>query len=268
MPTYIDQLEQEVCIVSPPSRIISVVPSQTELLYSLGLNEEVIGITKFCVHPHHWFRTKERVGGTKKLNLDKIRNLNPDLILANKEENTKEQIDELAKDFPVWISDINSLEDAIQMIQNVSLIVNKTKEGNELIHTIQTSFETLQKASNYPPIKACYLIWKDPYMTVGGDTFISHILPYAGFENAFKDQKRYPVVTVDDILSARSEVVLLSSEPYPFTEKHINELKDQLPRINIMLVDGEMFSWYGSRLLKAAEYFRVLRQKLKVKSKK
>lgn len=261
MPIYTDQTGREVSIVSTPTRIISVVPSQTELLFSLGVNEEVIGITKFCVHPEHWFRNKTRIGGTKKLNIEKIQSLKPDLIIANKEENTKEDIEQLSQLFPVWISDINNLDDAIDMIQNVSLIVNKTKEGNELIHTIQTSFKTIQNNSNYPLIKACYLIWKDPYMTVGGDSFISHLLPYAGFQNTFKHQKRYPIVTINDILSSGCEVLLLSSEPYPFTEKHINELRDQLPAINIVLVDGEMFSWYGSRLVNAVEYFKQLKSK-------
>ena len=261
MPIYIDQIGREVAIVSNPSKIISVVPSQTELLYSLGLDEEVIGITKFCVHPKHWFRNKTRIGGTKKLDLDKIKLLNPDLILANKEENTKEQIEQLAKEFPVWISDIITLDDALNMIRQVGVIVNRSTEAFSLIKAINYSFSEVQTSNSQ--IKACYLIWKDPYMTVGEDTFISHILPYAGFDNVFKNLKRYPIITIDDIKYSGCKYVLLSSEPYPFGNKHVDELKDQLPGISIVLVDGEMFSWYGSRLSQAAEYFKQLKSEVK-----
>ena len=260
MPRYVDQIGREVSIVPSPSRIISVVPSQTELLYSFGLDEEVIGITKFCVHPEHWFRTKERVGGTKKLNIDKIRSLNPDLIIANKEENSQEQIEQLSKEFPVWISDITNLNNALQMMQIIGNIVNRSKEATSLIQSIQTSFNNLNK--NDSLIKACYLIWKDPFMTIGRDTFINHLLPYAGFKNVFDYLQRYPTITVEDIIDSKCDVVLLSSEPYPFNDKHVNELKEQLSGIDIYLVDGEMFSWYGSRLLEAAEYFKQLKLKV------
>lgn len=263
MPTYLDQLGREVTIDTRPSKIISVVPSQTELLFSLGLNEEIIGITKFCVHPHHWFRTKERIGGTKKLDIDKIRLLKPDLILANKEENTKEQIELLAKEFPVWISDINNLDDALKMIQQVGLLVGKQQESDQLIYTIRSSFTSLNSEINATLSDACYLIWKDPLMTIGGDTFISHMLPYAGFKNVFSDLKRYPQITIKDIIDSECEILLLSSEPFPFTEKHIEDLKTQLPDLNIILVDGEMFSWYGSRLVEAVEYFNQLKSKVK-----
>ena len=261
MPIYIDQTGRKISIVTNPSRIISVVPSQTELLFSLGLNEEVVGITKFCVHPEQWFRIKTRIGGTKKLDIDKIKSLKPDLILANKEENTKEQIEQLAEEFPVWISDINTLEDALIMIQQVGEIVNRSNESSSLIHSIKSSFNKLN--IDTPPIIACYLIWKDPFLTVGNDTFISNMLPYAGFENAFINLNRYPTITLDEIINSGCEVVLLSSEPYPFSDKHLKELKSQLPGIEIALVDGEMFSWYGSRLVKSAEYFKQVKSKVK-----
>src|ERR1700741_3198050 len=108
---FIDQTGRKISIPQIPQRIISLVPSQTELLFDLGLDKEVVGITKFCVHPPEWFQTKTRVGGTKQLKIDLIKQLQPDLIIANKEENVKEQIEELEKHFPVWISDVNNLED-------------------------------------------------------------------------------------------------------------------------------------------------------------
>ena len=268
MPLFTDQTGRSITLHAIPRRIISVVPSQTELLHYLGLEEDVIGITKFCVHPDHWFRIKTRVGGTKHLSIDKIRELQPDLIIANKEENVKEQVEVLAADFPVWVSDVNNLDDACSMIASIGDITQKTDAANELVHNIRNEFELLSASGS--PIRAAYLIWRDPYMTVGHDTFIHDMLTRCGFENIFAGLTRYPTVTIEELSpdSNRVEVLLLSSEPFPFSQKHIDELQPLLPHTTIILADGEMFSWYGSRLLLAPAYFRELSQKLKVKSEK
>ena len=262
MPLFTDQTGRSISLHAPPRRIISVVPSQTELLHYLGLDEEVVGITKFCVHPDQWFRSKTRVGGTKHLSIEKIRELQPDLIIANKEENVKEQVELLAEDFPVWVSDVNNLDDACNMIASIGDIVQKTNAANELVHNIRSEFKLLSVRSS--PMRAAYLIWRDPYMTVGHDTFIHDMLTRCGFENIFAGLSRYPTTTIEELSTC--ELLLLSSEPFPFSQKHIDELQPLLPYTTIMLVDGEMFSWYGSRLLQAPAYFRVLQDKLKVKS--
>jgi ABC-type Fe3+-hydroxamate transport system substrate-binding protein len=256
---FTDQLGRTIELKEPPKRIISVVPSQTELLYDLGM-DEVIGITKFCVHPESWFRTKTRIGGTKTLNIAKIKELHPDLIIANKEENVKEQIEELEKDFPVFVTDVNILDDAYQMIYQVGKLVGKERRATEMIQQINAGFAQLQKQNS--KLQTAYLIWKDPYMTVGGDTFIDDMLYYAGFTNIFSDKSRYPEITITDLHDRSCELLLLSSEPYPFKQKHIDEIQEQLPNTKIILVDGEMFSWYGSRLLQAPEYFKELQPKL------
>jgi ABC-type Fe3+-hydroxamate transport system substrate-binding protein len=260
MPIYPDQTGKKIEIPSAPKRIISLVPSQTELLFDLELTTEVIGITKFCIHPKEWFRTKTRIGGTKNLKLDKIKALSPDLIIANKEENTKEQVEELAKEFPVWTSDIKNLQQALEMIRLIGKIVNKNYTAEKLANKIQNNFDSLStKIKNRKRIKACYLIWKDPYMSVGGDSFISDMMNYAGFENVNANLSRYPLVELEN-LQKDCEMILLSSEPYPFTEKHIHQIKLIAPFAQVALVDGEMFSWYGSRLLKAPEYFLELNE--------
>ncbi len=261
MPLYTDQLGREVFIKPHPQRIISLVPSQTELLHDLGLTEEVIGITKFCVHPQSWFRSKTRVGGTKQIHLHEIKALNPDLIIANKEENVKDQIEELAKDFPVWISDVHDLDTALNMMTMVESICGKKREAEVLTKSIIKEFETLQFSENSRP-RTAYLIWREPYMTIGGDTFIHQMLQYAGFDNLFKDQTRYPVIDIPQLQELDCRLLLLSSEPYPFGQKHIDELKDLLPHTKIMLVDGELFSWYGSHLLEAPAYFKKLHQQV------
>ena len=263
MPVYIDQLNREVTIVENPSRIISLVPSQTELLYDLGLEEEVVGITKFCVHPTTWFRNKTRIGGTKNINPEKITALQPDLVIANKEENVKEQVEELAKNLPVWVSDVNTLNDAIRMITAVGEITGKKEKAETIAAQIEKEFIELTHPSADGHLRTCYLIWKDPYMTVGGDTLIHQILAKAGFSNIFKNNKRYPEVDIKELQSLDCELLLLSSEPYPFNQKHITELQAQLPSTKIILVDGEMFSWYGSRLLKAPRYLTNLHHQIR-----
>ena len=260
MPFYTDQIHRTVEIPFPPKRIISLVPSQTELLSALGLENEVVGITKFCVHPEEWFRSKERIGGTKNLNTEKILALQPDLVIANKEENVQEQVEELSRHVPVWVSDVNNLEDAYAMMQSLGEITNRKQTATKLVNDIRNSFNQLQTPNTKP--QSAYLIWKDPYMTVGGDTFIHHLLEKAGFQNLFADRLRYPSITIDELQTLNCELLLLSSEPYPFKQKHIEELQAQLPATKIMLVDGEMFSWYGSRLLQSAAYFQQLQEQL------
>lgn len=262
MPYYVDQLNRKVAIEEKPSRIISLVPSQTELLYYLGLDKEVIGITKFCVHPDEWFKTKTRIGGTKNCSIQKIKALHPHLIIANKEENVQEQIEELANDFPVWISDVNTLTDALSMIKSIGEITGGSEKAQTLIEKIDTNFSNTQlQITNDKPL-TCYLIWKDPYMTIGGDTFIHDMLGKAGFENIFQHTKRYPEISIEQLQTANCSLLLLSSEPYPFQQKHLDELQAQLPATKIILVDGEIFSWYGSRLFKAPDYFKTLQQQI------
>lgn len=262
VPLYIDQLARAIELNQPPKRIVSLVPSQTELLFDLGLNEEVIGITKFCIHPKQWFQSKTRVGGTKQLHPEKIKQLRPDLIIANKEENVQEQIEELAKDFPVWISDVNNLNDALEMINSIGEITGKSTEAKKIIDQITENFSQLPTSN--PKFLSCYLIWKDPYMTIGGDTFISNLLHRAGFENGFASQLRYPSISIEQLQTVNCQLLLLSSEPFPFKQKHVAELQSLLPQTKILLVDGEMFSWYGSRLIKAPQYFRQLQNQLKL----
>jgi ABC-type Fe3+-hydroxamate transport system substrate-binding protein len=243
-----------------PQRIVSLVPSQTELLHYLGLEIETIGITKFCVHPKEWFKTKTRVGGTKNVNIQTIKKLQPDLIIANKEENVKEQIEELAKDFTVLVTDVNTIADGLQMINDIGKITGKEKVSADLVTKIKNECSKIILPSKKIP--AAYLIWKDPYMTIGGDTFINDVLCKCGLQNIFQTKQRYPDVTVSQLQTANCQLLLLSSEPYPFKQKHIDELQQQLPNTKIILVDGEMFSWYGSRMLLMPDYINAIRLQL------
>ena len=244
-------------------RIISTVPSQTELLFSLGLDKEVVGITKFCVHPHQWFTSKSRIGGTKNLNLKLIKELEPDLIIANKEENIKEQIEKLAETYDVYLSDINTLEHATHMILTIGSITGKVKASQEISEKIKKEFYQLKYSGKKQQV--VYLIWKDPYMAAGGDTFINDMIERCGFINVFKNKMRYPEVTIDEIKYSGCQFILLSTEPYPFKEKHIEMLRKDLPDVKVILADGEFFSWYGSRLLLAPSYFIQLKDEYGIK---
>jgi ABC-type Fe3+-hydroxamate transport system substrate-binding protein len=260
MPIYFDQLNRPVDLPSTPKRIISLVPSQTELLFDLGLDAEIIGVTKFCIHPAEKIKSKVKIGGTKTVNINLIKKLHPDLIIGNKEENERSQVEVLMQNFPVWMSDISDLESAIDMIKRVGELAGRETEANSLAQNIDSGFSRLNMPSC--DLRVAYLIWRKPYIVAGKGTFIDAMLNRCGLTNAF-DTERYPEVTSEQLLTAKPDVVLLSSEPYPFKEKHIAEFKALLPEAIIKLVDGELFSWYGSRLLHAPDYFKILISELK-----
>ena len=252
---FTDQLKNTIELKSYPKRIISLVPSQSELLWDLGIREELVGITKFCIHPPEMFVSIDRVGGTKTLNIEKIRALKPDLIIGNKEENEQSQILALQKEFTVWMSDIYNLQDSLMMIRSVGALVNRVEEAKTIENNIQSSFCNLYKLNN----SVLYFIWREPYMAAGNGTFIGDMLKRIGLENKMSDDhSRYPELNLEGIKSLNPELILLSSEPYPFKESHINELQNILPHTKIILVDGELFSWYGSRLQKSIAYFNEL----------
>lgn len=232
-------------------RIISTVPSITELLYDLNLDHEVVGITKFCVHPNDWYRNKTRIGGTKTLDIDKIIKLKPDLIIANKEENIKSQIEELSKHSETIITDIKTVEDNYKLINIVSQITNKIEEGKILNEKYDKVLHTISQ--NKINSTAAYLIWENPIMTIGHDTYIHSVMNLCGIKNVAEESTRYPTVSIDEIRAYNPDMILLSSEPFPYKEKHVQLYKEQFSNTKVMLVDGEIFSWYGTRLIKSLD---------------
>lgn len=258
--TVTDQLGRRVAVPFPPQRIVSLVPSQTELLFDLGLSDNVVGVTKFCIHPAE-ARTKAAViGGTKNFDFEKIAALKPDLIIGNKEENYQVGIEKLAAKYPVWLSDISNLPEALEMIRRVGFIAGAKDRADALAAEIEVTFGALVKqAAVEPSVAAAYLIWRRPYMVAATGTFIDDLLRRAGFANVFANQARYPEITAEQLAAAAPQRILLSSEPYPFGNKHIVEFQAIYPSAKIEIVDGELFSWYGSRLRKSATYFNQLR---------
>ncbi|MBT1702125.1 ABC transporter substrate-binding protein [Chryseosolibacter indicus] len=253
--SFPDQLGNETLLSQPPQRIISLVPSQTELLHDLGLNEEVIGITKFCIHPVGWLKTKTIIGGTKNFWFDVIGELNPNLIIGNKEENYIEGIQELSKKYPVWMSDIKNLSEALAMINSIGNLVGRSESADALIQQINSSFTSVKKMLSK---RVLYLIWRNPWMAAASETFIHDMLLRLGLVNCLQSEQRYPVLSSEDITSLDPDIIMLSSEPFPFQEKHIGEIESLCPTAKVILIDGEMFSWYGSRLKLAPAYFNSL----------
>jgi ABC-type Fe3+-hydroxamate transport system substrate-binding protein len=250
---YIDQMQRTVEITSTVSRIVSLVPSQTELLVDLGLRDKLVGITKFCVHPAGLKKEVQLIGGTKNVKIDLVRSLNPDLVIGNKEENSQPDIEALESVLPTWMSDIFNLEDALEMIRKVGAITGTVEKASEIVSEIQTNFARLENLKSTGKT-VLYLIWKNPYIAAGPNTFIDAMLSTLGFQNVMPEE-RYPEVKLEIV---NPDFIFLSSEPFPFKEKHIEELQKQFPQSTVVLVDGEYFSWYGSRLIGAPAYFEEL----------
>jgi ABC-type Fe3+-hydroxamate transport system substrate-binding protein len=240
-----------------PHRIVSLVPSITELLADLDLGDEVVGVTRFCTRPRSWKTGKTIVGGTKNVRIDRVRALSPTLILANHEENSRDDVEALQSIAPVVVTDVHDRASALAMIRDVGRLTGRFAKASEMAAEIDRRFESLDR---FTSLRALYLIWREPYMTVGGDTFIHAMMKEAGIENVFGSVGRYPETGREMILDLAPDVVLLSSEPYPFSERHADELRNDLPGMSVRLVDGEMFSWYGSRMLYAPAYFTDLRK--------
>jgi len=253
--TISDQTGYTLHLPGKPERIVCLVPSITEFLCDIGLQPQLAGVTKFCIHPENVRHTATVVGGTKNYSVEKIRALAPGIVIANKEENVRESIEELRQHVPVYVTDILTLEQSLDMMRRLGALFGKEEAAGTIIRETENAF-----TSYIPPVKplrVAYFIWRRPFMSVGRDTFIHDVLQKLGFENVFADYPgRYPEISAADLQRERPELVLLSSEPYPFGEKHIAEFRQMLPQARIQLADGECYSWYGSSVRRAPAYTR------------
>jgi len=253
---FTDQLHNKIQIDKSPMRIVSLIPSQSEYLWDLGLKSELVGISKFCIHPKEMFEGVTRVGGTKQLDIEKIKALKPDLIIGNKEENVKEQIEELQKYFPVWMSDVNTLDEAYDMMLKLGALCGKQSESEAMVTEIKNGMAEMNDLFHQK--RVAYFIWNNPYMVAASDTFINSMMEHCGLINHFKAQIRYPEVDLTQLVNV--DYCFLSSEPFPFTEIQRKEIQLKLPNTKVIIVDGEMFSWYGSHLLNLPPYLKSLKK--------
>lgn len=264
MKTYTDQIGNTITLEAVPQRIISLVPSQTELLFDMGLEDKIVGITKFCVHPYHLKYTKKIIGGTKKVHIEKIKLLQPDIIIANKEENTEEIVSALQEVAPVWVSNVKTIQDNLDMIAELGKIFAVRTQAQQWIDKINYALADFKNFMQGREIqKAAYFIWKNPYMAAGGDNFINEMLKLNHFTNIYEDRGRYPEIIIQKIrIQGDPDVVFLSSEPYPFKEEDAFEIGRFTHHAKTIFIDGEMFSWYGSRMVKAFPYFKQLQERI------
>ena len=258
MAIYFDQLGRKIQLDSTPEKIISLVPSITELLFDLGLEEKILGRTKFCIHPEEKVKKIPAIGGVMGLQYHKIEEIQPDIIFASKEENAKKEILDIDKQFPVWVSDVHNLTEAIGMIHSIGEICDKKDKAKELTQKTETAFEEL---SDIPEgvIRGVYLIWKNPFYTINSNTFIHDMLRRCGVENLFAGkEKEYPIVKEKEIKDMNPDYIFLPSEPYNFKDSDVEKISKKFPNSEIRRVDGEFFSWYGSHLINAPSYFKQI----------
>lgn len=256
--TVTDQTGRQIRLDKPPMRIISLVPSITETLFALQCGDRVVGRTKFCFEPRGVVEHVPIVGGTKKFHKTRIEHLAPDLIIANKEENDRTAVEDLMSSFAVCVTDVKNLSDALEMMKLLGELTGSTTSAAAMVSEVKEGFGHVNKQ----PTRSAYLIWRKPLMVCGGDTFINDMMRRSGFNNVFADESRYPSVSMEDLQKAEIDTLLLSSEPYPFSQKHVTEFKEALPDTNVILCDGTYFSWYGSRLIDAPKYFHRLHQEI------
>lgn len=245
-----------------PVRLVSLVPSTTETLFALGRGDDLVGYTRFCVHPQDKVTSEKWIGGTKNPKVDKIIALAPDMVLANREENRREDIEALeGAGIPVWVAEPRTVAEAIDDIRKVGIVVGRSDEGHHLAEDLQGIMSTDRNGTS--PQTVAYLIWRDPYMVAGEETFITNMLAQGGFRNPFVG--RYPEVTLNDLHTV--DRIFLASEPFPFAEKHRDELIALgIPAAKIQLVDGELLSWHGVRLREGLPYVRRLRIQSEMKN--
>ena len=240
-------------------RIVSLCPSLTELVFDLGRGEELVGRTKFCVHPVGRVQRIESVGGTKNPKIARIVELAPDLVLMNEEENRREDADALAAaGLPLHVSFPRDVGETATMVRDIGSALGNAGEAERIAADIEgRAARVRESARGTQPVRYAYLIWRNPWMVAGGDTFVTAMLALPGGVNVFADHpERYPVVTPVDLAAADPDAVLLSSEPFPFKEKHAEELTSAtgLSRDRVHLVDGELLTWHGSRTPDGIDY--------------
>lgn len=236
-------------------KIACLVPSLTEWLIDMGLNHQLVARTKFCIHPKDKVSEIPTVGGTKKVHINKLKSWNPYIVIGNKEENTKEDLEAISDFAPVFVSDIKTIPDLDRFIRSIAEVIPELRVNE---------FLTKLKKSKILPfenrLKVAYIIWQNPLMVVASETYIDHVLSISGLENVFASHKRYPETSFEELRNLKPDIILLSSEPYPFKNKHIATFSQECPFAKPLLVDGEIFSWYGSKTLQIGSYIEKLQK--------
>ena len=249
---------------APPRRIVCLVPSITETLFAIGASHRVVGVTDYCVHPSGEVATRTKIGGTKNPKLERVLSLSPDLVIANREENRRRDVERLeAVAVPVLVTYARGVEQALQEIELLATVVAAPDRAELIVQDVKAALSEARDRFRTPPTRVVALVWKGPYMSLNADTFAHDMLVKSGGENPFADrERRYPRVTEEEIEESRPDVILLPTEPYAFGERDRQELlRLRCPASEsgrIHLVEGELLSWYGPRMGRALRTFSAL----------
>ena len=255
----VDASGQALTLSVPPRRIVSLIPSTTELLCDLGLADALVGVTVYCSEPRDIVRTRTKVGGEKDPDLAAIRALAPDLVIANVEENVREDVETLRGwGLPVWVTYPRTVAEALAMIRDLGEVTGTQARAQAMLAELQPLYESVSaQSAARPPVDVFYAIWRNPYMTVNRDTYISDLLRVCGARNVFADRaERYPSLTLDEVASRRPQVIVLPDEPFRFRRAHVEDFAGypEVPAVRdgrIHLVNGKPFSWHGARVAQA-----------------
>ncbi len=244
-------------------RIVSLCPSLTELVFDLGMGPSLVGVTRFCVHPADGVERVEKVGGTKDPDVERIVAMEPDVVLLNEEENRREDAEALQRaGVPCHVSLPKDAADTAEMVRSIGARLGRPRQAEDIAADIERrARRAVERARTARPVRWAYLIWRKPWMSVNADTFAHALLAQAGGVNVFADRaERYPEVTLEELAAAAPELVLLCTEPFPFTERHVEEVAAAtgLPAERIRVADGEYLSWHGSRTPAGIDYAAAL----------
>ena len=262
----IDDLLREVRISQPARRIVCLVPSITETLFALGAGERLVGITDYCIHPENQVRSKAKVGGTKNFLVNKVIELDPDLVIANAEENRKHQVDKLEEaGLSVFVTFPKSIDGCLKMIADMASLTGTERAARMILSSIEEARTDALRRGSDQPCRVLCPIWKNPYMTINQDTFVNSVIRNSGGRNIFEDSAdRYPEFSLSEAAARRPDVILLPTEPYHFGEADtadFHEMGTGIPAIHnrrIHIVEGELLSWYGPRSARALQVISSL----------
>ena len=255
----LDDLSRMIRLDAPAQRIVCLVPSITETLFALGAGDRIIGITDYCIHPEAEVRSKPKIGGTKNFFVNKILALEPDLVVANAEENRRHQVDKLEEaGLNVFVTFPKTVGGCLNMIANMAALTGTERAAQPILASIEKARTDALSSTTDPRPRVLCPIWKDPYMTINRDTFVDDVIRTSGGQNIFDDEAdRYPQFTLEEAARRRPDVVILPTEPYHFTEADkaaFAAMGDEVPAVRnrrFHIVEGELLSWYGPRLARA-----------------
>jgi ABC-type Fe3+-hydroxamate transport system substrate-binding protein len=253
-----DDLGDEVVLTEIPRRIVSLVPSMTETVIDLGAADRLVGITRYCVHPAEVVARIPRVGGTKGFSFEKIASMKPDLVLANKEENRKHHVERLRKTYRVFVSHPRTVEEAVGMVRSIGALTGRSVEASEFAASCDRVLASLEPSVVEPSLRTLCMIWREPWMAAGADTYMNALLARVGFDNVFAPADgHYPKTTLAEIVERKPDVIILPDEPYAFgaeNKEHMERyVKDHGGAARAVLFDGSLLTWFGTRTLKGLQ---------------